>query len=510
MVMEERRRISHLLRRAGFGATPDELDRYVKLGFDATLDVLLHPEKVTERDLDGGFAALGLDATSPGGIQSRWLHRMVNTNRPLSEKIALFWHGHFATSIEKVKSTTIMWQQYELLRDHGLGTFHDLALGVAQDPAMLIWLDNAKSKAQAPNENFGREFLELFTLGVGNYTEADVKASSRAFTGWSLQFAQGVQGGDSGSQPDLATASAADQAATAKKRKSGKVDKTVGADPSQQAVIDAKQQAKADRRVRGADFLLRAKWHDDGAKTFLGETGPLDGDDIVRIVSGSPACAQFITRKLFSFFVWDKPDDKTLAPFVAAFTASGGDIRQTLSVIFQSPEFSSDLAYRAKVRGPVEYVVATCRQLGMTELKPGLAQGLQGMGQTLFAPPNVGGWPSGLGWIGPSALLNRYNLVLGLLGGSTAAKRKKGAASPYLSSLLQASSGQPSSKIVDSVVLQLLYGDLKQEEHDALAAYLDIDPKVAATPFSSDAEWAAAKLAGLVRLVAATPIYQRS
>jgi uncharacterized protein (DUF1800 family) len=493
MAIDERRQMAHLLRRAGFGASPTELEDHLKLGFDDAVDRLLHPEDVEEGDVELP-AELDADPTRLQSIELKWLYRMVKTNRPLAEKIAFFWHGHFATSIEKVKSVTLMWNQYEMLRDNGLGKFADLVLAVSQDPAMLVWLDNARSRKEAPNENYARELQELFTLGIGNYTEDDVKAAARAFTGWSIQFQRGAQVGDE----DLMKDPQLEAGATADELKQKKKNGTITA--------EEKAQIKQDRRTRDAAFIFRPTWHDNGEKTYLGQTGNWDGTDVVRIITESPACASFIARTLFSFFVWDTPDDETLTPFVDAFTSSGGDIRETLGAIFRSPEFSSDQAYRAIVKSPIELLVSTVKLLDLDLTKATAnPKTVQAMGQVLFAPPNVGGWTSGLGWIGPSSLLERYNLVGQLLseGGK---KDNPGGFDP--SAFLGDTTIKTADELVSLVTSRMLDDDLDDDQRAALTTYLSLDETGATTAFSPTDPHFADKLRGLIRLATTVPTYQ--
>jgi uncharacterized protein (DUF1800 family) len=493
MAIDERRQMAHLLRRAGFGASPAELEDYLKLGFDDAVDRLLHPEDVEEGDVELP-AELDADPSRLQSIQLKWLYRMVNTNRPLAEKIAFFWHGHFATSIEKVKSVTLMWNQYETLRDNGLGRFEDLVLAVSQDPAMLVWLDNSRSRKEAPNENYARELMELFTLGIGNYTEDDVKAAARAFTGWSIQIQRGAQVGDEDLMKDPELESGATTEELKQKKKNGTLTE------------EEKTQLKKERRTRDADFIFRPNWHDDGEKTFLGQTGNWDGTDVVRIIAENPACAAFIARSLFSFFVWDNPDDKTLAPFVDVFTSSGGDIRETLGAIFRSPEFSSDQAHRAKVKSPIELLIATIKLLDVDITKQTAnAKTVQAMGQVLFAPPNVGGWTSGLGWIGPSTLLERYNVVGQLLSGGG----KKNAEGGFdQTAFLGNTSITTADDLVALVVARTLDDDLDADQRAALISYLSLDETGATTTFSPDDDHFDDKLRGLIRLATTVPTYQ--
>lgn len=189
--MTARARIAHLLRRAGFGATAAEVDEYLTLGYEGVVDRLLNPQTTPYPELDARLVGLDLDPatnqTAFAALQIEWFNRMIQTRSPLQEKMALFWHGHFATAQSKVNSPALLRKQYQLYLNLGLGNFQDLALGISKDPAMLIWLDGNQNRVKAPNENYGREFLELFSLGIGNYTENDVKATARAFTGWSFQ-----------------------------------------------------------------------------------------------------------------------------------------------------------------------------------------------------------------------------------------------------------------------------------------------------------------------------------
>jgi uncharacterized protein (DUF1800 family) len=236
-------------------------------------------------------------------------------------------------------------------------------------------------------------------------------------------------------------------------------------------------------------------------------TGALDGNDIIDTIVKQPACARFIASKLFSFFVWDQPDTSTVAPFAGVFAKTNGDIRAVLDAIFRSDAFSSDTAYRAKVRSPIEFVVTVHRLLGLANPIKSALDSLNAMGQVPFLPPNVGGWPSGLGWIGPSATLERCNFVLAAAKGGAKGSKKQ-TASPFLQQLL-ASSGADSD-LVGTVVSQLLDGDLVADQRAALAAYLDLGANGAKQSFTAADPHASAKLAGLIRLAASTPSFQRA
>jgi len=350
---DTRDRVALLLRRAGFGAGPKELERYVGLGVDGTLDELLHPERV-EEDFDGLLDSLSghlIDLQNIEDVQTWWLYRMVRTKRPLLEKLTLFWHGHFAVANSKVSNPLAMHTHLATLRQYGFGGFRDLLQAVSQDPAMLIWLDGNTNRKAAPNENYGRELLELFTLGVGNYTEDDVQASARSFTGWNLRQ-----------------------------------------DP-----------------LNGAQYFFDRNQHDFGQKTFLGQTGPLDGGDILDIVVKQQATAERITKKLFTFFAHPNPEPAVLQPFVKTYLDSKFDIRSVVAAILHSDAFYSDTSRYGHIKSPVEYTVGTVRLLDVQVRERSLIVALRSMGQEILNPPNVAGWAGGNAWVNPSTLLERFN-----------------------------------------------------------------------------------------------------
>jgi uncharacterized protein (DUF1800 family) len=450
---EERAAVAHLLRRAGFGAGAAELDEYAALGFAGSVERLLTPEGV-EDELDARVAALGLDDGKLADLQLRWLYRMVNSRRPLQEKLALFWHGHFATASAKVGSPELMWAQNELFRARGLGTFGELLLAVSRDPAMLIWLDGKDNRKGKPNENYGRELLELFALGIGNYGEDDVWAAARAFTGWSFK------------------------------------------------VLEERPNGNGKRPAR-AEFAFNPNQHDNSVKTFLGQTGNWNGDDIIRLTLAHPACARFIARKLFSFFVWDSPDDATVAPF-AAVLAGGYDIRATLRAIFLSPEFISARARRAKIKSPAELAAGLLRTLGVAMPPKETLVSLRKMGQELFNPPHVGGWASGLAWINPSSLLERFNFANRVI---TARGAANGPAFDPARLLAGKAIATP-EELADHVIGLLLDGAIAPEGRDALIGYLRLDDQGRPAAFKLDGKTLDGKVRGLLHLAMATPAYQ--
>lgn len=353
---------SHLMRRAGFSAPPEELDRLVEIGFEATLDELLNYQGIDDVEMEEGLAEEDYPLTRVDqqgqlrpntiGMQRWWLYRMVNSRRQLLEKMTYFWHDHFATSVATVRQVRIderpfVMVQNDLLREHALGNLKDMVEAMAKDPAMLIWLDNRSNVKEHPNENWGRELLELFTLGVGNYTDQDVVAAARAFTGWGLN------------------------------------------------------------RLTG-EYIFYPSQHDYGFKDFLGEVGPWDGSDVIDIIFEQDVTAEFIARKLFEFFVYTDPSQQTIAELAEIFRANDYEILPLTRAILEHPEFFSERAYRALIKSPVELLVGIFRELEIID--PGtLPRLMTGMGQDLFAPPDVSGWTSGVGWINTTTLLTRYN-----------------------------------------------------------------------------------------------------
>lgn len=354
--MDERHRIAHLLRRAGFGATPEEIDGFFRKGLAATVEELVDFEKVPE-DLDElGEELTGdlLDLNDGNDLKAWWICRMIRTRRPLQEKMALFWHGHFATSNNKVFNGPLMQRQNELFRRYALGPFGDLLLQVSRDPAMLLYLDGNQNRKGRPNENYGREVMELFTLGIGHYSEKDVKEAARAFTGW---------------------------------------------------------------HVRENEFFFNAKQHDEGEKDFLGRRGNFDGEDIVRILASHPQAARFLSRKLVRFFLCEEPPEDVVETLTAEYLRTGGQIREMLRKLFRSERFYGEEFVGRKVKSPVELVVGAVRALyGKAPLRL-LARFVGRLGQDLFYPPNVKGWEGGTAWLNTSTAVERLNLMKALVAG---------------------------------------------------------------------------------------------
>jgi uncharacterized protein (DUF1800 family) len=353
----------HLYRRAGFGANLAELRQAVKQGHAATLTAILDPDPQKDSDFIDVMGESGKQIARQRNsfkLRGWWLYGMFFTPTPLREKMTLFWHNHFATSNAKVQSPGLMEKQNQLLRAHALGKFGSLLLEVSKDPAMLVYLDSNANVKGKPNENYAREVMELFSLGVGNYTEKDIQEAARAFTGWHTD--------------------------------------------------DDK-----------FDFV--EKLHDDGDKTVLKETGTWNGDDVVRILLKQEACARFLVHKLYRNFISEthEPPKAFLEPLCTQLRNSDYDIGAIVKTMLRSQHFFSDYSYRQRIKSPVEFAAGTV--LAVTDrpiaLAPAaLANRLEPMGQQLFAPPNVKGWPGGKNWLSTSTVLARHNFAQRVAGGT--------------------------------------------------------------------------------------------
>ena len=361
--------MAHLMRRAGFGTTRTELEAYVQKGYQNVVEELVHPERGTPIEEDILQRYFG----GEGAYVGIWIYRMLNSKCPLQEKMALFWHHVFATGLGKNQHILASSDQIDTFRRVGMGKMRDILLALSQDPAMLFWLDNNENRKGEPNENYGRELLELFSLGVGNYTEDDIKNCARAFTGWT--FAQPIPLYPHG--------------------------------------------------YYSPEFIFVEEEHDDGEKTFLGHTGNLNGDDIIDIIVAQPACAQFIARHLYNFFVADEPqvpswnvtpptDAAAVETLANAFTESDGDMAHILRVLFNADFFKA--ARFAKVKSPTELVTGILKLVNTHHSpEPGMGQyagATSLMGQQLLNPPTVEGWHTGKEWIDGGLLTTRVNFAV--------------------------------------------------------------------------------------------------
>jgi uncharacterized protein (DUF1800 family) len=357
------RRVVHLHRRAGFAATWGEIQRDLKDGPKASIDRVLAGKAATDgvpEDFHKTAALLGESAASSGNatrLQAWWVYRMLYGPDPLTERLALLWHNHFATSNLKVENLAFMRRQNELFRELGRKAFGELLSAVVHDPAMLIWLDATSNRRGHPNENLARELMELFSMGVGHYTESDVKEAARALTGWSL----------------------------------------------------------------GEDVFTEVPaHHDDGHKTILGHKGAWKGDDLVRMVLEHPATSRRLAWRICELFL----NEKALKTADVATLADGLrwrklDLGWAVETVLRSRTFFADDNLGNRVLGPVEYVIGAARALELFEPPPStlvLAEWCARLGQELFYPPNVGGWPGGRSWLTTRAVIGRANYMAALVG----------------------------------------------------------------------------------------------
>ncbi len=392
--MTTREKIAHLYRRLGFGATQAELDAGVKLGIKETTRRLIDYDKVDEGFPVSPQEFIWRDKEEPdlGTYRYRlwWSMRMLCTQRPLQEKLTLFWHNHFAVGDDKVEDGPMMLNYLETLRANAAGSFETLLNSISKDPAMMRYLDMQRSIRGNPNENFAREVMELFTLGIGNYTEQDVKEAARALTGWGyIHIFYELPGNTT------------------------------------QKVNDWLQY---DRPF--TSFTLMPAMHDPGPKTFLGKTENYDGDSLLAVLAHHPVTAKRICKKLWEHFAYTDPEPAVVDRIAGVFTRSKGDIRKVMYAIVNSNEFWSEKCVRKQVKSPVDLCVAVGRQMGagerllamrdpkadkMTRIPQSVMDNLWGIndrmdksGLSLLYPPNVSGWRWGEAWISPAAMVERY------------------------------------------------------------------------------------------------------
>lgn len=379
----DREKFAHMMRRFGLGASEAELDFYLKDGYSSGIQKFLNYENTDE-----GFSAdpMNFFPNKNGNVPMPvlvlwWITRLAVTQRPFQEKMTLFWHDHFATSGQKVTATPMMFQQNETMRLNAVGKFQTLLSEVSKGPAMLFWLDNQFNVKGKPNENFAREIMELFTLGVGNYSEKDIQEAARAFTGWTVARR--------GNRPT--------------ETNKGKI-------------------------APGIQFSFNQRLHDTGEKSILGNKGNFDGDDVIGILCGNPQTSKYITTKIWEWFVYPNPEPKIIDSLASKFRDSGLDIKKLVFEIISMPEFFSAKAERGVYKNPVDYCVSTLRQLGVGQqlaevikeetteanvgrgrLAPAAAaqQAMKSMGMELLFPPDVAGWEGGESWVSSATMVER-------------------------------------------------------------------------------------------------------
>ena len=376
--------MAHLMRRAGFGATREEIEENLEVGYENVVERLSAPVRRSPALIDEylirRYHVDQAELRQLDGAGANWLYRMINTDHPLEEKLALFWHSLFATGYSKLNQARALLNQIDMFRRFGFGNFKDILVELSKDPAMIIWLDNNDNHNGAINENYGRELLELFAMGIGNYTEDDIKEASRAFTGWTLKNAEYM---------------------------------------SMRAMKDS---IWPYGRIAW-HFEYRENDHDDQEKEFLGERGNFNGDEVVDIICRQDATARFVCTRLHQFFAADEvgeAGEAAIEQMMASYFESDYEIRSVLRTLFNSDYFKSDAVRYARVKAPVETVVGSIRIAGSyrepTLGVHNLANQAFFMGQGLLQPPTVEGWHEGVEWIDSGALMERVNFAASELG----------------------------------------------------------------------------------------------
>jgi len=478
-VADETMLMAHLMRRAGFGATKTRLEELAQDGYGRTVDSMIHPD--TDSEINDAMVRRYFPDQSAlhdsSGAGAYWLYRLVSTKDPLREKMAFFWHNIFATGYAKVTNGRPLSDQLKMFRAHGMGTLDNLLLQLSRDPAMIIWLDNIDNHSGAINENYGRELLELFSMGVGNYTEDDIKECSRAFTGWTIANRDYIK--------QLAV------------RNSiwpyGKLAWRYEYDPDD---------------------------HDAGEKTFLGEKGNFNGEDIIKIICNQPATARFIARHMYHFFVADEPpvpawpykdpqDMEAMDILEKAYFDSGHSISFMLETLFKSDFFRSEDCHYKKIKSPAELVTGVMRLTESVDAPQYETKSrqlrMQYMGQTLSNPPSVEGWDGGTAWIDTGALVERMNFASEELG-NVSSLGSQG----LFKRVVSDGEGELSpQRIVDICLDHVGSISVQDDTRERLVDYASRNGVVTVNDGSID-EIGKEKVAGVLKLIGATPEFQRA
>jgi hypothetical protein len=449
-----REQIAHLLRRAGFGAAPGEVETYAALGVAGAVDRLLNFQDIPNTVMDQRILDAVFDFSKAADNQYWWLARMVYSTHPLEEKMTLFWHGLLTSSLRQVsgrRGNELIKENNDFLRQNAFGRFDDLLAGITIDPAMLLWLNGDGSRVGAPNENYAREEMELFSMGVGNYSQKDIQESARALTGWQISSSTG-------------------------------------------------------------EAIFNPRRHDNKNKTFLGQTGNFDYKDIARIICEQAVTPIFLSTRLWRFFAYEDPSPADIQPLVDAYHNHNHNIGAMVRALFTSPAFFSPKSYRSRVKSPTELVVGIFRNLGLT----GIAQGntildvLDSMGQTLYDPPNVAGWPgdqiSGR-WITTGAWLTRVNTINMLVSTMT---NSTDIMNRIQSDVTKGKVTTPAD-FVDYVLVELIDGQIDDARRQQLVAYVGTGASSGkGIKLGNGKILTSAVVRGLYYLVMAMPEYQLS
>ena len=470
----EKALMAHLMRRAGFGASSDELDRLVEQGYDETVEQLLdidQPTRMTDNIIRRYHAEYSgmMGNLSPG---ANWMYRMVSTDAPLREKLNLMWHGMYATGYSKLANGKVLHDQIRMFERHGMGSFKNLLIEISKDPAMIVWLDNVENHKGSINENYGRELLELFSMGVGNYSEHDVKEAARAFTGW-----------------------------------------TIG-NTEYMTLKSARDSVWPYGRL-SFHFEYKADDHDDGEKEFLGRKGNFNGEDIIDIICEQPATAEFLSRHIYSFFVADEPpvpewpykpprDPEAIAALANGYFESDYNIKAMLRYLFKSDFFKSEEARFQRIKSPAELIASVLR---LTEefAKPDItmnpmSQQVQYMGQHLLSPPSGEGWHWGTEWIDSGALVERVNFASEHFG-----NLENPGVRALVNRILEAGDDIAPEAVVDSTLAELAITEISDNSRDALIDFATKQSEIAPAD-----QTPRERVVNILKLAGATPEFQRA
>jgi uncharacterized protein (DUF1800 family) len=444
---------AHLLRRAGFGGTPSEIDALYARGLEGAVSSLVDYDSIDLTSYEASLAAKNYNLLTVRGIQQWFLDRMAFSPRPFEEKITYFWNLHWTSGIAKVRGETLILNQNKTERQHAVGRFDDLVVKISQDPAMLYWLDNWLSRNTRPNENYARELMELFTLGVDNYTQTDVTEVARALTGWTIQGYTQADG------------------------------------------------------YNGAFFVDNPAFHDNGSKTILGQTGNWNQVQAIGIIlnrtdARGSVSGRFIGAKLWKFFAYDDPPDFIVDQLAAGFVSSGRVIREVVRAIFLSPEFYEAHTRKTWVRSPVEYAVAQVRMLEAASDFSLAAGALSGMGQILFNPEDAKGWDWGTSWMNTGTLFSRANLA------NTFATNRLNIGTRFdANKLLASKDASTAEKVVDILADRLNVSDVAPDVRASWIAYMNANDDGSRGTWTNTTANVDKKVRGLVHLMLTSPAF---
>jgi len=473
--------MAHLMRRAGFGATRKRINELAAQGYENSVEELFKAVENPNRLSDNLIRRYHPEYSGMMGNQSpgaNWMYRMVSTDAPLREKIGLMWHGIFATGYSKIPNGKVLHDQIRMFERHGMGSFKNLLIELSKDPAMIVWLDNSENHNGSVNENYGRELLELFSMGVGNYSEKDVKEAARAFTGW-----------------------------------------TIG--NTEYMTLKCMRDSVWPYGRLSFHFEYKEDDHDNGDKEFLGHKGNLNGEDIVDIICKEPATAAFLSRHMYSFFVADeapvpewpyKPprDPDAINALSKVYFESGYDIAEMLRFLFNSEFFKAEEARYQRVKSPAELMAGVLKlteefEQPKYDMNPTHLQATY-MGQWLLNPPSVEGWHWGTEWIDSGALVERVNFASERLG-NLSSPGVQAIVDHILSS--NSESGLVAEDIVETALSELSITKVSKQTRSALVTFaktqLDQD---SATSSNGDSE--REKVASVLKVIGATPEFQRA